>query len=310
MTVTEWLLEPDDPSVRNRTLIELLDKGGSDEAELALAAVSSSEPVKYLLQQMQPDGYWLQKNPRTGLLVGDDVLYGSFATTHFCLSYCAELGLTRDNPMVAKAAERYLGLQKSDGDWYDHLSCLYAYNIRTFIKLGYRNDPRLQKSIELMLGTVRPDGGYLCGIHERAKGRSQKSCVRGSAKALLAFAELPELWGHERCLRLVRYFLDRNGIYRRNDHTRFVNKDMTRDSFPVTWRTNIWEILFALAKMGYGRDGRLDDAWAVMESRRDKLGRWALDWAPTQCPWKVGRRGEPNKWVTLYCLLAEKYRNA
>lgn len=307
MDVYDWLLEPDDPSVRYRTLVELLDQGGTKEAEEAKIAAAESGPVKRLMDAMHPDGYWLQKNYK-GELLGQDVEYGSFATTHFCLAYCAELGLDRSIPFVEKAASRYLGLQKDDGDWWDHLSCLYCYNIRTFIKLGYRDDERVRKVIGLMLDTQRPDGGYLCDLHEKGKGRRQKSCVRGAAKALLAFAELPEYRKHERCLQLVDYFLNRNGICRSGDHERFVNKDMTSDSFPIIWRTNVWEILYGLAKMGRGKDGRLDGAWKVMEDRKDADGRYRLDWTPAQSPWKVGTRGEPNKWITLYCMLAEKYR--
>jgi hypothetical protein len=92
---------------------------------------------------MHPDGYWLQRNPRTKEYVGDGVVYGSFATTHFCLAYLAELGMDGSHPQVAKAAERYLNLQKPDGDWWDHFSCLIGYNIRTFILLGYREDERV-----------------------------------------------------------------------------------------------------------------------------------------------------------------------
>jgi hypothetical protein len=307
MGTLDWLLEPNDPAVRYRALVELLDKGKTEEAAEAKRAVTDSEPVKKLMQAMHPDGYWLQKNYK-GEVLGRDVEYGSFATTHFCLAYCAELGLDRSHPFVEKAALRYLSLQQEDGDWWEHLSCLYCYNIRTFIMLGYRDDIRVQKAIDLMLDTRRPDGGYLCGLHEKGKGRPQKSCVRGAAKALLAFAELPEYWEHPRCLELVDYFLSRNGIYRRNDHQRVVNKDMTSDSFPITWRTNVWEILYSLAKMGYGRDERLTGAWRVLESRKDAEGRYVLDWTPAESPWKVGKRGEPSKWITLYCMLAEKYR--
>lgn len=256
---------------------------------------------------MHPDGYWLQKNQRTGAMLGDGVEYGSFGTTHFCLSYCAEAGLNRTNPLVANAANRYLGLQSEDGDWYGHLSCLYAYNIRTFVRLGYREDEHVQKAIELMLSTSRHEGGYLCDLHEKPGRKPRKSCIRGSGKALLAFAELPEYWKHTRCLELIDYFLSRNGIYRRNDHTRFVNDDMTRDTFPVIWRTNIWEILYALSKMGYGKDERLKDAWDVLERGKDQEGRYKLHWTPAQCPWKVGKAGEPNKWITLYSMLAAKY---
>lgn len=115
MDPIEWLLEPENPSVRYRTLVELLDRGGSEEALEAKRAIAASSPVLKLLQAMHPDGYWLQKNPRTGQTLGDGAEYGCFGTTHFCLSYCAELGLDRTHPLVAKAAERYLSLQGEDG---------------------------------------------------------------------------------------------------------------------------------------------------------------------------------------------------
>ena len=158
-----------------------------------------------------------------------------------------------------------------------------------------------------MLSTARPDGGYLCDLHEKPNKRLPKSCVRGSAKALLAFSEMPEYRDHVRCRQLLDYFLNRHGIFKSKDHTRLVNDDMKRSSFPITWRTNAWEILCALSRMGYGRDERLEDAWNVMESRRDAQGRYPLDMTPAQSPWKVGKPGEPNKWVTFYCLLAAKY---
>lgn len=307
MNVIDWLLEPSDPSVRYRALTELLDMGDTAEALEARRLIHESAPVKKVLGAMHPEGYWLQKNSRTGALIGDGVEYGSFATTHFCLSYCAEMGLSRTHPLVAKSAERYLSLQNDDGDWWYHLSCLYAYNIRTFVRLGYKEDERVQRAIKLMLNAERLDGGYLCDIHEKPDKKPPKSCIRGSVKSLLAFSELPEYWHHERCLRLVEYFLKRNAIFKSRDHTRFVNDDMKRDSYPVIWRTNIFEILYALSKMGHGKDTRLEDAWDVLNSRADAESRFKLDWTPKQCPWKIGKEGEPNKWVTLYCLLAKKH---
>lgn len=306
MEVFEWLLASDNPSVRYRTLVELMDRGGSEEALEAKKAILESKPVRKLMEAMHPDGYWLQKNYK-GRITGDGVEYGSFGTTHFCLSYCAELGLDRSQPFIEKAASRYLGLQKEDGDWWEHISCLYGYNIRTFVMLGYRDDKRVQKAIDLMLCTKRPDGGYLCDMHEKGKGKPPKSCIRGSAKALLAFSALPEYWEHERCLKLADYFLNRNGIYRNSDPKVFACRDMEGDSFPIIWGTNVWEILYALSRMGYGKDERLREAWRVMESRKDADGRYLLNQTPGQCPWKVGKAGEPNQWITLYCMLAEKY---
>jgi len=308
--IIQWLLQDDDPSMQWRTRRELLNAGDDLlEVRQAKSAIVESSAVCGLLEKMHPDGYWLQKNPRTKVYVGDDVLYGSFATTHFCLAYLAELGMDRSHPLVEKAAERYLSLQKADGDWLNHYSCLFGYNIRTYVLLGYREDARIERSIELLLQTVREDGGYLCDWHEgKYKTRQVKSCIRGAVKCLLAFAELPEYWEHPRCRQLVEYFLNRGGIYRSKSRDIFVNDDMNRHAFPIIWRANIWEILYALSKMGYGNDERLNSAWNELESRADETGRYKLDWTPTECPWKVGERGEVNKWITFYVLLAEKYR--
>lgn len=309
MNAIEWLLASEDPSIRYRTLVELMGANKNDEELQDLKKkIEMSASAKSLMSKMHPEGYWLQKNPQSGKVLGQDVEYGSFATTHFCLSYLAEMGMDRSNATVELAANRYLDLQKEDGDWWLHLSCLYAYNIRTFILLGYREDARVQRAIDLMLATRRKDGGYLCDPHEKEGRKLEKSCVRGSVKALLAFSELPEYWNHERCLQLVDYFLKRHGLYKNNHLDEFVNKDMANQTFPIIWRTNAWEVLYALGKMGYGGDSRLERAWEVLASTKDALGRVKLDWTPTGCPWKIGKRGEPNEWLTFYTLLAEKYR--
>lgn len=307
--IIQWLLDPDNPSVRFRTLGELLDCDERDPQRVqAKTDLLRSQPVRCLLDKMHPDGYWLQKHPRTGALTGDGVEYGAFGTTHFCLAYLAELGLDRTHPQVERAATRYLGLQQPDGDWYQHFSCLSGYNLRTLVLLGFQDDERVRRSLALLLQTNRMDGGYLCDMHEgKRKTRSVKSCIRGSVKVLMAFSELPECWDHPRCKQLVDYFLRRGGVFQSTHPSKLVNQDMGRLSFPVTWRANLWEVLYALSKMGYGADDRLRGAWRLLEKQADRQGLYRLDWTPAQCSWKVGKRGETNKWLTLYVMLASKY---
>jgi hypothetical protein len=302
------LLKIETPSLSYRILSELFDYEPTHPDVLALKTqISDSKSVKKILNKMHPDGYWLQTNPRTKKIVGDGVEYGSFASTHFCLSYLSELGLTREHPLVEKAANRYLNLQKENGDFWNNMSCLTGYNIRTFIKLGFRDDTRLQKSIDLLLATERKDGGYLCEMHEK-KSKNKKSCIRGAAKVLLAFSELPEYWDHLRCKQLIDYFLKRNGVYN-SKLTEFANRDMGVFSFPITWGTSSWEILLALSKMGYGKDERLVDAWKLIEKKQLQNGFYPLDSTPAQSIWKVGGKGEGNPWVTFYVLLAKKFHD-
>ena len=248
-----------------------------------------------------------RRNPTTGEMIGDDVEYGSYATTHFCLAYLAELGLTREDPRIEKAADRYLNLQQPDGDFWHHFSCLNGYNLRNFILLGFQDDPRLKNTLDLMLNTDRFDGGYLCDMHEgKYKTRETKSCIRGSGKMLVAFAELPETWDHPRVQSLVDYFLRREGLFKTKDLAAPAHKDLLQTRFPFTWTITVLEILYAFSKMGLGDDPRLKRAWEVLEEKQDADGRYILDYAPGQALLKPGKRGEPNKWITFYALLTRK----
>lgn len=307
--VINWLLEFDQPGLTYRVLTEVLGKAQDDpEVQSAKSSIPSSAAVEGIFAKMHPDGYWLQKNYK-GEVLGAGEAYGSFGTTHFVLSYLSELGMNRSDARIAKAVDRYLNLQQADGSWNGHFSCRYTYNIRTFVKMGFREDPRVQRSIELMLESGRKDGGYLCDMHEgKYKTRETKSCIRGCAKAILAYSELPEYWEHPRCLQLVDYYLNREVLWSTRKPNQLVNQDMARASFPIIWRSSFWEPIYALSKMGYGRHPKMQRAWAYLESRLDEMGRLALDFTPAQAPWKVGKRGEPNPWLTLYVQLAMKYR--
>jgi hypothetical protein len=187
--------------------------------------------------------------------------------------------MDRSDPRIALACERYLGLQSGDGDFWEHLSCLLGINLRTFEKLGYRDDPRVRASLGLLLGTHRPDSGYLCDMHEKpdrgVSGRllkRPKSCYRGSAKVLLAFARFPECRADPRAAALCEYFLNREGIFRNSEPAEFVVRGIASPSFPFTWSADVVQVLYALSLMGRGADRRLERAWHVLSTLRDEKG--------------------------------------
>jgi hypothetical protein len=306
----DWLLEEDNPSVRYRTLTELLDVAPKDpQVQQAKAQIPESKSVQKIFAKMHPDGYWLHRGKGAG------IEYSS-ASTHFVLAFLAELGLDRQDERIARAVERYLSLTEPDvpnpqiwqipPDYRNHQSCLYAYNLRTFVMFGYHDDPRIQDRIAVLLADERHDGGYLC---DRPTFKAKtKSCIRGSIKALMAFAVLPELWETPRCHQLVDYFLRRRVLFRTRQPEELVRDELARTGFPFMISGSLLEPLYALSRMGYGQDERLQPAWGILESKRDENGRYVLDWHK-QTLFDPGDKGQPNKWATLYACLAQKYRS-
>jgi len=309
--VLDWLLEAENPSVRYRTLTELLHVASDDpEVRQAYARIAESKPVQKIFAKMHPDGYWLHRGKGAG------IEYTMSSSTHFVLAYLAELGMDRQDERIARAVERYLSLTEPDvpdpqiwqmpPDYANHQSCLYAYNLRTFVMFGYHDDPRIQERITVLLADERHDGGYLC---DRPSFTAKtKSCIRGSLKALLAFAVLPELWDTARCRQLVDYFLRRRVLYRTRQPEKLVREELVRVSFPFLYTGSLLEPLYALSRMGYGQDERLQPTWDILESKRDEAGRTILDWKPKTLL-NPGDEGQPNKWATLYACLSHKYRD-
>jgi hypothetical protein len=72
--VLSWVLDPADPSLRFRVGTEFLGMS-PDHPDLASCwqAIPSSPSVSRILDLIHPDGFWLQRNSRTGQVLGDGV---------------------------------------------------------------------------------------------------------------------------------------------------------------------------------------------------------------------------------------------
>lgn len=305
--VITWLLADANPSVRMRTLTELLGKDEMDPDVIQTKEqIPGSKVAAKVLALVRADGAWPRDSPSTNC-------------PEFGFGYFAELGLERSNAAVSRAIEVFLAMQYADGSFVDSfstrtgyfnprpsdLSCYYSLAIRGLIKMGYREDPRISKAIDYCLSQSRFDGGYLCTKSYLKK--TTKSCIRGSKNVLLLFSELPEVWQTPQCQRLVDYFLDRNVFYKRRHPEQFVT-GQPGTIFPFQYRLGLIEPLYALSKMGYGSHPALASGWQLLEQKRDDQGRYILDWKAPKCAFYPGEPGLPNAWVTLYAYLALKYR--
>ena len=290
-----WLLEPANPSIRYRTLVEVLGRY-PDEADVSAAAamIRTSRPAARILSRQSEEGLWPQ---------GD---YGSHSLLRY-LSSLAELGLGRDDRLDAgiDQAVRFLAeKRKASGlDRYD--GCSEALLLRAMVMLGYGAQPAVRDLLESYADTRLRDGGFICQrlLDERS---DRKSCFRASVAALLLYAACAQ---HEITLNEHEptrlYFLARD-VFLTSDRSNHVVDARPGwryvDNFfpPEPMRVGLPLIVHALAVLGDGSHPGVQAAWSILNEKPDEHGRLSLEGTLSKQPVSFGAVGKPNKWMTFY----------
>ena len=97
LAVLAWLLEPSQPSVRYRTLTELLGRKESDEdVREAKNAILERGWAKEILSRRRPGGGWND---------GESQYRPKYLSTNWMMLVLSDLGLTRAVPEVREACE-------------------------------------------------------------------------------------------------------------------------------------------------------------------------------------------------------------
>jgi len=309
--VLEWLLEEDEPASRYRTLTELLERpADAPETERARQRIPTTGWAADLLAGRDPAGWW----------VSPESLYRpKYLATNWRMLVLSDLGLTRELPAIRTSCERWMKKFATKGGGLGGNSvgtphhCAAGNQARALIRMGYANDPRVRRTLEWLLETAHPKGGWSCF----SSGRNLDSW-----EGLSAFAAYPRPLWTEEMRRVVgaaaEFFLERE-LYRQG--TRYA--PWFRFHYPNHYYYDLLVGLDLLTSLGYTADPRLEFALSVLRTRRRPDGRWNLDaehpdvegamlrWFrahPKQrpTPLSMEKVGHPSKMVTLRALIVLK----
>jgi hypothetical protein len=319
----DWLLEEENPSVRYFTLTKLLDKSeASSEVKEAKKAIMTTGTVPKILAKMNTEGYW--ETPTS-------FYTAKYKGTAWQLIVLAELGADPADSRVKKACEFMLEnsqhhesngfsmarAEKTGGGRQSGvIPCLTGNMIYSLIRLGYLDDPRVQAGIEWINTYQRFDDADGDGA---PKGWpydkfvmcfGKHSCHMGAAKALKAFAEVPQQKRSSKTQETIKagaeYFL-KHHIYKRSHDLRKVSKPgWLHFGFPLMYQTDALEMLGILAKLDY-KDERMQEAVDLVVLKQTGEGKWLLENTFNgRFQVNIERKGEPSKWITLKALKALK----
>jgi hypothetical protein len=151
---TDWLLEPENPSVRYFTLTEIFElPAGHPQVQEAQEAILTEGPVPRILAKQSPGGYWGKAE--------DFYVHSKYRGTVWQLLVLAELGATVEDGRVRRACEFILTRSqhaesggfayqsgRHGGDPDKILPCLTGNMVWALIRMGYGSDPRVARSVE------------------------------------------------------------------------------------------------------------------------------------------------------------------
>jgi hypothetical protein len=336
--VINWLLEKDDPSVRYFTLRDLLDRDDSDsDLKAAKAAIPRSKTVSKIFAKQKPGGHW--EEPWSPYLP-------KYKSSYWQIMILGQLGLDKDDLRVCKACEHVFPFQTDDGAFSSHTtisalkkyqslrekgeklssldewaaalvfehqySCLTGNMAAALIRLGYFDDPRLQKALKWLMKVQNRDGGWLCP-YWRAHVKDSHGCFYGTICPLEALSEVPKQFLSKQMKTTIERgaeFLLMHRLFKADHHNyAIINRSWLKLGFPF-YGYNILRGLDVISRLGYVEDERLGDAVEVLSGKRCPDGRWMLENAPTgRMHVNLEAVGKPSKWITLIALRVLKRLN-
>ena len=304
-SLQRWLLRGSDPSVRYRVLRDVLGRPDGDRSvKKAGREIGRTGWAAEILAEQQAAGHWVTRGNS-----GRELYRPKYIATNWRLIVLSDLGMTRRDVRIARAAELYMRRwDGADGAFggSDSEVCITGNAVRALQRFGYGSDRRVRAGIDWLLRTQKPDGGWHCF--------PSKTGTLDGWEAMAAFATIPEPDRSSEMREAVRrgaeFYLERGLLH--EGGTRYAPWE--RLHYPVHYYYDLLVGLDMLTRLGYGGDRRMRAPLDRLERMRNPDGSWDLDalhpdsedpnyWiqAPYY-PFALEAPGRPSRWITATAL--------
>jgi hypothetical protein len=321
----DWLLEPTNPSVRYITLRDVLGKPETHpEVIQTKQKIMQTGVVPTILEKQKAKGYWEAPERFYTAKYKGTVWQLIILAEHFAneadsrIRNACEFILANSQDTESGGFAYNRSATKGGGRHSEVIPCLTGNIVFSLIRLGYLNDPRIQKGIEWITNYQRFDDRIATvptgWPYDRLKTGcfSRHSCHMGAAKALKALAEIPEKKRKNAVKKTIEkgaeYFLIHH-VFRSSHHLYKIPKPgWLRYGFPLMYQTDALEILGFLTKLGY-HDERMQEAIDILISKQNTQGRWPLENTFNgRYQVNIEKKDEQSKWITLRAVqVLKKY---
>jgi hypothetical protein len=247
------------------------------------------------------------------------------------MCYLAQLGADPDDHQVRTGGEYLLsnsiasnGVFTYSGTPAGNIACLAGNLGAALLDLGFAEDARLHQALELLARFVTGEGvaapgesgavpryykSGFCGPRFRCSANDRLPCAWGAVKVLRALSRMPEdkrTPAMDQALDETVDFLfsvDPATADYPAGYSDKPSRSWFRFGFPVFYVTDVLQTAEALTEAGYGGDPRLAPTYELIQSKRDRQGRWKMEYSYQGKTWAdVEERGRASRWVTLRAM--------
>lgn len=283
-----WLLDPENPSVRYWTLVDILGRSESDpEVQQARAAVGKQAWVKRLFTLQHPEGHW-----------GDDetkpyTAQGAVAA----LSLLHMLGVPPDQ-RTAAGCDSFLTFSQHESGGFSMTGtrrsgifpCTTGEHLPFLVYFGFREDPRVRAAFAFLIEEMASNDPLDCGRYQH------QDCLWGAIAALnglaVLAADMQTARSEQVVDQLANALLDAKYEFE-GEHRRWL-------TFGVPRAWDLLSALRALAAHGHGGDPRFMPLLELLLDRQNEHGQWIC--GSVSRTWPLEKRNQPSKWITLDAL--------
>jgi hypothetical protein len=313
--IVKWLLSGD-AFIEYNTRVALLKQAQDDPEVLSAKKRMNEDPkVKQLLQALLD---W------PGQVLNS---HKSASQPFHRLSFIADIGLTKENPDVASIAQKVFEHQSEEGpfqlianypkhfggtgtDIWAWALCDAPVTVYSLAKMGYRDDPRVQKAAAYLAGLSYPNG-WRCTVSKelgkfRGPGKKEEPCPYATLVTLKMLAQFPRYRdskaardGAECLLNLWQNSLTLH------PYIFYMGTDFRKIKAPFIWY-DLLHVLDVLSQFSWLKgDPRLHDMANLLRSKADQAGKFTPEsvWQPWR-DWDFGQKKQPSRWLTYLSLTA------
>jgi len=312
MDVVDWLLDSD-AAIRWQVMRDLTD-AAEDDVTAEKARVATEGWGARLLALQGQDGHW-DKSVPARLTSPEAVnwwkslpperqgtLFPEWTSTAWSLMLLRAFGLDPAGGEARQAVRRV----REHVAWEHDGEPFFAGEVEPCINgkvvaLGAYFGEDVHGVVDRLLGEQMSDGGWNC---EQENG-STRGSFHSTIDVLEGLLEYEQATGGSPAVSAARlrgqeYLLDRR-MLRRLSTGEVIDSVFTQFSYPTYWHYDVLRGLDYMRAAGARRDERMAEAVDLVESKRDKEGRWRLENphpGVMHFPMDKGE-GRPSRWNTL-----------